>query len=175
MASSNGIRWLLLDWGNTLMRVPLKAKGPMAEWPIIELMPGVKAALPILRKAGFRLAIISNADDSDVSQVRRALQRVGIDELIERIYLARELGSHKPEAAFFNAVLRDLECDPSQAVVIGDTLEEDIFGAQRVGMQTIWFRPKRAPIMDFPLCPCIYDFHELPGCLASLMSSGRPR
>jgi HAD superfamily hydrolase (TIGR01662 family) len=175
MASLNGIRWLLLDWGNTLMRVLPEAKASMAEWPIVELMPGVKEALPDLRKAGFRLALISNAENSDVPQVRKALKRAGIDEFIERIYLARVLGSRKPETAFFNAVLRDLECAPSQALVVGDTLKEDIIGAQRAGITAVWFRPRRARIEDFPLCPCIYSFNELPGYLSSLMSGGRAR
>lgn len=175
MASINGLHWLLLDWGNTLMRVFPHAKGPMAEWPTLEVMPGVKTALPALRKAGLHLALISNADDSDVLQVRKALQRVGINELIERIYLARELGCRKPDAAFFNAVLCDLRCDPSQAALVGDTLEEDIFGAQRAGIRAIWFRPWRTRIANFPLCPCIHDFKELPGYLLSPLSKGHTR
>lgn len=171
MASLNGIRWLLLDWGNTLMRVYPEAKASMAEWPIVELMPGVKEALPALRKAGFRLALISNAENSDVSQVRIALKRAGIDEFIERIYLARVLGSRKPEAAFFNAVLRDLECASSEALVVGDTLKDDIFGALRSGIKAVWFRPGRARIANFPLCTCIHDFNELPKYLSLLMSA----
>jgi putative hydrolase of the HAD superfamily len=175
MASLNGIRWLLLDWGNTLMRVFPEAKASMAEWPVVELMPGVRTVLPAIRKAGFHLALISNAENSNVSQARKALRRAGIDDLIERIYLARELGCRKPEAAFFSAVLRDLECSPSQALVVGDTLMDDIIGAQRAGMQAIWFRPHRSPIADFPLCPCIHHFAELPGCLSSLISGRHPR
>lgn len=145
----------------------------MAEWPRVGVMPGVNTALPALRKAGFHLALISNAEHSDVAQVRGALQRAGIDEPIEQIYLARELDSRKPEATFFNAVLHDLACSPSQAVVVGDNLKEDILGALRVGMRAIWFRPTRTRLADFPLCPCIHDFNELPGCLSSLMSGGR--
>jgi HAD superfamily hydrolase (TIGR01662 family) len=170
MASLNGIRWLLLDWGDTLMRVFPETKASMAEWPIVELMPGVRTVLPAIKKAGFHLALISNTENSDASQVRKALKRAGLDELIERIYMARELGCRKPEATFFNAVLRDLGCLPSQALVIGDTLMEDVIGAQRAGIQAIWFRPHRAPIADFPLCPCIHHFAELLGCLSSLVS-----
>ena len=175
MAPLNGIRWLLLDWGNTLMRVFPEAKASMAEWPVIELMPGVRTILPALKKAGFHLALISNAENSDVSQVRKALRRTGIDELIERIYLARELDSRKPEAEFFSAVLRDLECSPSQALVVGDTLIDDVIGAQRAGIQAIWFRPGRERMADFPLCPCIHHFAELPACLSSLISGSRMR
>lgn len=174
MALRHDIHWLLLDWGNTLMRVFPNDRGPMAEWSRVDVMSGVNTALPVLRNAGFRLALISNAENSDVAQVRKALQRAGIDELIERIYLARELGSRKPEAAFFNAVLHDLACRPSQAVVVGDNLKEDILGALRVGMRAIWFRPRRTRLVDFPLCPCIHNFDELPECLSTLMSGGRP-
>jgi HAD superfamily hydrolase (TIGR01662 family) len=175
MASLNGIRWLLLDWGDTLMRVFPESKASMAEWPVVELIPGVRTALPALQKTGFHLALISNAENSNVTQVRKALRRVGIDELIERIYVARELGCRKPEATFFNAVLHDLGCSPSQALVVGDTLMEDVIGAQRAGIQAIWFRPHRDRISDFPLCPCIHHFSELPGCLASLISERHPQ
>ncbi len=175
MASLNGIRWLLLDWGDTLMRVFPEAKASMAEWPTVELMPGVRTVLPALQKAGLYLALISNAGNSDTLQVRKTLRRAGLDELIERIYLARELGSRKPEAAFFSAVLHDLKCSPSQALVVGDSLIEDVIGAQRAGMQAIWFRHHRERMADFPLCPCIHHFAELPECLSSLISGRRIR
>jgi HAD superfamily hydrolase (TIGR01458 family) len=46
----------------------------------------------------------------------------------------------KPSADFFRLVLRDLQIDPAQCVMVGDDLVTDIGGAQSAGMQTILVR-----------------------------------
>jgi putative hydrolase of the HAD superfamily len=41
----------------------------------------------------------------------------------------------------FEKALRDANCDPSRAVMIGDSYEADILGALQVGMHAIHFVP----------------------------------
>jgi ribonucleotide monophosphatase NagD (HAD superfamily) len=43
----------------------------------------------------------------------------------------------KPERAIFEVAMKALDADPATTAMIGDRLETDILGAQRVGISTI--------------------------------------
>lgn len=43
----------------------------------------------------------------------------------------------KPEASFFHSALQDLGCSPSQAVMIGDDVRDDVCGAMKAGLAGI--------------------------------------
>jgi HAD superfamily hydrolase (TIGR01450 family) len=43
----------------------------------------------------------------------------------------------KPQELFFRELCRRLDVDPTQCLLVGDNIESDVFGAQRVGMRTI--------------------------------------
>ena len=57
-------RCVLFDWGNTLMRDFPEARGPMADWPRVETLPGVEEVLRQLRPR-WTLALATNAVASD--------------------------------------------------------------------------------------------------------------
>jgi putative hydrolase of the HAD superfamily len=76
--------WLLFDWGDTLMRDDPSAEGPMVSWPKVEIVPGAIEVLTSL-KPSWGLAMATNADASDESQIWAALKRVDLDRLIEKI------------------------------------------------------------------------------------------
>ena len=46
----------------------------------------------------------------------------------------------KPSTAYFEAALDALDADPELAWMIGDDVEADIAGAQRLGMRTVLVR-----------------------------------
>jgi len=46
----------------------------------------------------------------------------------------------KPEPTFFNSVLREMGCDATEVVMIGDDVLNDIHGAQEVGMKGLLVR-----------------------------------
>ena len=79
-------RYLLFDWGDTLMRDFPDRSGPMADWPTVEAMPSIVAALEALHgRVG--LAVATNAADSEPEQIRRALARGGLLHFFETIFI----------------------------------------------------------------------------------------
>ena len=50
------------------------------------------------------------------------------------------MGYRKPESAPFLKALAELETNPPNAVMVGDSMKEDICGAKKVGMRTVWVR-----------------------------------
>jgi HAD superfamily hydrolase (TIGR01509 family) len=173
-AADSPIDVVFLDWGDTLMADDGSQGGPMATWLHVQEVDGAQATLRRLRPR-YRLIVATNADDSGVRHVRTALSRVGLDELIDDVVSSRDVGARKPDPLFYRAALlragfAGVPLAPERAVMVGDSLENDIAGAQAAGLRAIWFDPRRArrpagaPIPDAR----IHSLAELPAALARL-------
>ncbi len=138
---------VFLDWGNTLMVDTGMREGPMKDWDTVEAEAGAQEALLRL-SARYRLVVATNAEDSPAADVRLALARVGLDQYIDQVVSSADVGDHKPNYAFYRAALlregsRGLPLDPRRAVMVGDGTSNDIAGAQRAGLRTIWYNPTK--------------------------------
>ena len=107
--------------------------------------------------------------------MRLALGRVGLDEYVDDVLSSADVGDHKPNYAFFRAALlhegvRGLPLDPRRAVMVGDGTTNDIAGAQRAGMRTIWYNPtkRRFPDGAQPPDAVIRKLAELPAAVDRL-------
>lgn len=131
----------LFDWGDTLMKDDPKARGPMALWDKVRLCPNAKPMLESLcRKNDLHLA--TNAKDSNESDIRKALDRVGIGTFIQNIFCFRNLGVSKPSTAFFNAVIQSIGCEPYQITMVGDNPVNDVKWALDHGADAILYDPE---------------------------------
>lgn len=72
------------------------------------------------------------------TQLRR-LKDVGWTSYFEAIYISEEIGYHKPQIEFFNAVFeRSPEILKETTLIIGDSLTSDIQGGIVAGIDTCW-------------------------------------
>ena len=88
---------------------------------------------PLLQQLSrhYQLATISNGN-ADV-------RRLGLEKYFKVIVSADEVGLSKPDPAPFVAALERAGVEPQQALHIGDHPVDDIAGAHRVGLHTLWF------------------------------------
>ena len=156
--------WLLIDWGDTLMRDDSSADGPMVFWPQVEAVSGAVEVLTGLRSK-WRLALATNADASDEPQIRAALKRVYLDQLIERIYCFRKIGHKKPSPEYFSFVVKDLGVPVNQIVMVGDSFDVDITGANQMGIRAIWLNERSNEIRSGERHRTIRKLVELPQVL----------
>jgi FMN phosphatase YigB (HAD superfamily)/membrane-associated phospholipid phosphatase len=170
----SGIDVVFLDWGNTLMVDNGMREGPMKDWDKVEAEAGAQEALLRLH-ARYRLVVATNAANSPAYFVRLALARVGLDDYIDDVVSSAEVGDHKPNYAFFRAALlregdRGIPLDPQRAVMIGDGTTNDIAGAQRAGIRTIWYNPTKRRFPDGAQPPdiVIKKLAELPAAVDRL-------
>jgi FMN phosphatase YigB (HAD superfamily) len=161
------IEALLIDWGGTLMAdLPGHDDLPMVQWPRVEMVPHADEALSRLN-GRLPVYVASNTDLSDGSLVLAALDRVGLAGLVDGVFASLEIGAAKPQAAFFDIVLDTLGLLPNQAVMVGDSYENDVVGARRVGLWTVWYdpsgdaRPAGEPLHDAEIA----DLRELPAAI----------
>jgi HAD superfamily hydrolase (TIGR01549 family) len=93
----------------------------------------VPDALGRLRSAGYRLAVISNAE----SNLRDRLAGHRIDDCFEVLIISAEVGSEKPDPGIFRTALDRMGVPPERALHVGDFYEIDVLGARGVGIPAI--------------------------------------
>ena len=121
-----------------------------------ELFEDVLPVLDELRRAELRIAVVSNGIRDLHAFV--AHHRLDVDAIVD----SRSHGRVKPHPTIFRAALAALAVAPGDAVMVGDSLEEDIDGARALGMRAILLdREQRHPEVDERLT----DLYALPAAL----------
>lgn len=88
----------------------------------------------------YKLGIIAN--QSPGTQER--IDRWGIGKYFDVVVASAEAGCNKPDPEIFRLALKKAGCDPSEAYMVGDRLDNDIVPAKKLGMKTIWVRQEYA-------------------------------
>jgi HAD superfamily hydrolase (TIGR01549 family) len=114
--------------------------------------PETREALDRLRALGVPMVIITNAPwDTPARLVRGDLERWGMAGYFDAFICSGELPWRKPNPRFMLAAAKALGMAVEECLVVGDTLEVDIAGAQAAGMRSVWVnrdgadRPAEAP------------------------------
>jgi len=161
------LRFVLFDWGNTLMSEDGPVDVPMADWPEVRCIDDANNVLSHLSKC-YRIAIATNATVSKRRDVVRALERVGLNALIDKVFCFTELGHKKSEPEFWNLVLTRLGAQKSEVVMIGDSLEQDVLGPMRAGIRAIWFNWKQESYSGPLSIRSVRTLRELPAAIEEL-------
>lgn len=90
-----------------------------------------------LKELGYELGIIT--DGNPVKQWEKIL-RLELDDFFEHVIISDFEGVKKPHPKIFKKALKAFNVKPEEALMVGDRLYSDIYGAKRVGMKTVWFR-----------------------------------
>ena len=98
----------------------------------------VNSVLDDLVTAGYRMALISNAGDTP--NVERLLVKGHLTHYFDPILISAGEGIRKPHVGLYQKVLHAWSFEPQEVVMIGDSLMEDILGAQRAGVHQIWLK-----------------------------------
>lgn len=101
--------------------------------------PDARPTLDTLRARGFRLGIVTNRAFGG-ERFRADLRAAGLDVAWDVIAVSVEVGYLKPHPRLFLAALEALAVAPAEAVMVGNSLTEDIAGAQALGMAAAWKR-----------------------------------
>lgn len=99
--------------------------------------PDAQELLTSLRARGYLVGVLSNTMWPR-SYHQEVFARDDLDGLIDAAVYSSELSMAKPHSSAFQVVLQALGVEPSEAVFVGDRLWDDILGAQKAGLRTIW-------------------------------------
>jgi putative hydrolase of the HAD superfamily len=103
---------------------------------VMALFPDALDVLRALRAAGLPLALVTNGD---AREQRFKIERHALAAYFDAIVIEGELGCGKPEAVVYRTALAALGVSPGPEVwMVGDHLEFDVAGPQRLGLRGIW-------------------------------------
>ena len=102
---------------------------------LAHLYAGVPEMLAAL-SGKYRLGVIANQG----AGMEQWLTHLGIHQYFSVFAGSRDVGLAKPDQAIFRWALDAAGCAPSEAVMIGDRLDNDIYPAKSLGLSTVWVK-----------------------------------
>jgi putative hydrolase of the HAD superfamily len=99
-------------------------------------------ALEALKAQSKRIAVLSNWD----ARLPTLLQTLGLDRYFDRQFISFGMGLVKPDPLFFKRALEQMELHPTEAIHIGDDVEEDVKGAESAGIRAYLLDRDARPI-----------------------------
>ena len=103
-------------------------------------MPDLQFALDYLSRR-YRLYLATNAT---AAVQQRRLEASGILPYVQSCFYSETAGAQKPEKAFFDhCFARIPDFVACQTLMLGDSLNSDILGANRAGIDACWMNAKR--------------------------------
>lgn len=104
----------------------------------------VEGAIELLQylKTLYKVVVVSNGF-TEVQ--RRKMEVSGIAPYIDATVLSEEVGISKPYKGIFDQALSKSSTRRGEAIMIGDSWDADILGAQNAKLPSIWFNPVQLP------------------------------
>jgi len=141
---------IVLGMGGTppaAREVAVELTSRWAQHTNFELYDDTLPTLRRLRDQGVKIGLVSNS----ARDVREFAVHHGLE--IDAGISSFHHGKTKPHASIFRAVLDLLAVEPHEALMVGDSVDDDIEGARAAGMQAVLLdrlglRPEFAPRID---------------------------
>ena len=129
-------------------------------------VPGAFTALRWCKTKGLKVVLVTNTLSRGDDECWVDWQRFGIADAIDGIVSSHTLGWQKPHRRIFERALEIADVPPTDAVMVGDRMLADIWGAKRLGMRAVLRRTphEQAPV-DVTPDATIDDLTELPRIL----------
>ncbi|MFI5307155.1 MAG: HAD family hydrolase [Polyangiales bacterium] len=101
----------------------------------MHLFPDAHAILDALKQTGVRLALVTNGP----SELQRGkIARFDLERRFDHIQIEGEHGFGKPDARAYLHAMQMLAVTASDTWMVGDNLEWEVAGPQRLGIHAVW-------------------------------------
>jgi putative hydrolase of the HAD superfamily len=106
--------------------------------------PGAGQALRRLFESGFGLAVVSNSSHGEIAELLLRTQLCGVSGdcvAVSAVIDSEVVGIKKPDPRVFDLALSALEASPSECVHVGDSVRDDVRGAEAAGLGAVHIDP----------------------------------
>ena len=164
------IEAICFDLGDTLVAEETVIHNSCGQAITARVIEGVFDILETMRKDRYRIGMIANGDSTGA---RNIINSTGLQDYFDAIIISEEVGIEKPDKRVFQVALDKLGVEAENAVMVGNRIDADIVGANRIGMKSVWFRwnDRYEEIIgseDEKPNFMIKSLSELPGILSSI-------
>ncbi len=101
----------------------------------IDFYPGAEDTLKYLCEQGLSLGLVTNGQ---VEKQREKIDRFRLERFFSSILIEGELGYGKPNEKVYLRALDEIGLDASSVWFVGDNLEWDVEGPQKLGIFSVW-------------------------------------
>jgi len=122
-------------------------------------IPGGPEIVAGLKRRGYRLGVVSNAE----GRVERDLESAGFRGLFDTVVDSHVVGVEKPDPEIFRIALERLEAAPEHALYVGDLPAVDLAGARAAGLTPVLL--DRHDLYPDVSDPRLRSLEELPALL----------
>jgi len=98
----------------------------------VSLYPDAQELLPRLKEKGLKIGLVTNGLQSDTNKI---LPKVGLQGFFDVVVVVDTLRRMKPDAEVFHHALERMNATPPEVLFVGDEIETDYKGAQRIGLK----------------------------------------
>jgi len=109
-----------------------------------KLYPDTMMLLSTLKDMDLKLGLVSNA--SDQTAITVIIDRLNIARFFDAVVTSAQLRLRKPKPEIFEKALEFLRVNPSEVVMVGDTVKGDVGGAKNLGMKAILVKRVKSEI-----------------------------
>ncbi len=102
--------------------------------------------IPLLKKLTENKKEIAIVTNGNAKRQRMKFKSSGLDLYTNNIFISGELGHAKPDKYIFNKAMESINAVANETVMIGDSLEHDILGAESVGIDAILINRYNKPV-----------------------------
>ncbi len=120
------------------------------------LFPQAHETLAYLSRK-YTLHLISNGFQESTEM---KIERTNLANYFNSIVISECVGCNKPDKAIFEFALNGADATKEESLMVGDSIEADIRGAQAFGIKAIYFNPERKE-KPADVEQEIYNLHEL--------------
>ena len=96
--------------------------------------PETIKVLEELKAKGLKLALISNTDAFSIEPL---LEKYGMSKYFDAIVMSYKTGILKTDKKSFEIILKELGIEKEEVIMVGDSLQSDIAGAQNAGIKGV--------------------------------------
>lgn len=135
-------------------------------WRSRPLFADAMPALRALAEHGIRVGFVSNCDRDVLDAI---LKNTGLAALGHPSVASQDVGAYKPSPRLFTALLKKVAAGPKETLHCGDSITEDVGGAQAVGLRTCWVNREDKPTRTGAPLPDIMarDLRGIPEWIAA--------
>ncbi|MEB7792178.1 HAD family hydrolase [Enterococcus faecalis] len=77
------------------------------------------------------------------------INKLGFKDYFSKIYISEDIGIEKPDIRVFQRILTDKNISPENVLMIGDSLDNDILPAEKIGINTLHLNYSQLKMYDF--------------------------
>ncbi len=96
--------------------------------------------------ASFPIALVSNF----YGNLTTVLEEIGMTSCIDVVIDSTTVGIRKPSLQIYQHALQLMNSQPTQTLMVGDSMKNDILPCRQLGLQTIWLNPKETTQTPLP-------------------------